>query len=276
MDNELKLKFSYNQLFLIYFAGFFDAKAILNLKENNIVLTIIGNMGFLNELKEGLGIGNIYRLKQTVWKASDQEILQLLVSIVPFLIIKRRHVEFIIKYLKKNYVLENNDKLFENFNKFKEISDDEIDFFEYTNNDWIFLYLVGYFDAKSRINIVKYSKSSYWLKISLKSDFDEILISLKELSGLGHIIPSGTSFKWILTGDDSFELIRTVEKFLLYKSEHLKIVEQFHDLINDSKINENEKLKQIKVLKTKLRQANMIDQSKKSKKKNPLKLLKDL
>jgi len=99
-----------------YIAGFFDGEGTLNISSNRWRISIPQtHFGVLNEIKEFVGYGNIYKTKKKkghhkdawVYTVSDRnDVLRFLLMIEPFIIVKKDFVNNQILLLKEKKLNE--------------------------------------------------------------------------------------------------------------------------------------------------------------------------
>ena len=101
---------------ICYIAGFFDGEGTLNTSSNRWRISIPQtHFGVLNEIKEFVGFGNIYKTKKKkehhkdawVYVSSDRkEVLNFLLMIDPFLVVKKEFVNEQINILNEKNLNE--------------------------------------------------------------------------------------------------------------------------------------------------------------------------
>lgn len=227
------LEFKKDSVFLPYLAGYFDARGSFIVdKQNNVTMNFYGNVEFLEKLNSLFKVGSITLNPSSAWKIMNRDIPKVLDNINQYIIIKKLQAMEIIEALK---------------NKDQNISINEppedIDFFDYAEEEWLYLYIVGYFDGLSRWTLKKHPKSNeYYLQISLISPYSDLVILLYELFNVGYILPYNDKFKFMAVSQDSLDLIKKLEPFLLNKKPELEIALKFKKFLDSGEYKEIEKL----------------------------------
>ena len=226
------LEFKKDSVFLPYLAGYFDARGSFIVdNHNNIVMNFYGNREFLKRLNSLFNVGSIILNPGPVWKIMNRDMCEVLDHLKPYMIIKRFQATEIMGALKnRNYISLDEPP-------------EDIDFFEYAEEEWLHLYIIGYFDGLSRWTLKKHQKSGeYYLQISLISRYPDPVILLYELFNVGYVLPYNDKFKFMAVSQDSLDLINEIGSFLLNKKPELEMALKFKNLLDSGNYEEIEKL----------------------------------
>lgn len=222
-----------DELFLPYLAGYFDSRGSFTIRSNDVSMNFYGQKHFLE------GIKSLFRNEKVFFDPHNQlklenkkEIEEILDLLIPYLIIKKSKAVEVRKFIKTGVNIFNDSD-----------NQEDIDFLYYTQFKWFYLYLIGYFDARSRWKIKnrgnlynhRERENDYFLEITLLSEHLDPLMLLNELFDLGYVLNYNDKFKYVISFQDALDVLDKLEPFLINRRPELELAFKFREIIYSEK-----------------------------------------
>jgi hypothetical protein len=218
----------------------------------------VTDLGHITEKYNGENARNIYR-----WRLTTYHLKKFLLSIVPFLRIKKEQALLIVRYINitnddgTKLTLEQIKEKEDIYEKISELNkrgtflDDIKEIFNYKIGklkELTFLqlnYIAALVDGEGTVNIDRQKVNSYYMYqkyVNISNCNINLLIWLRNVTGIGNILINKKSckrdkqqYKWFLRAEEMKDFLIKIKDYLIVKKENVDLMLEFIDKTNDYK-----------------------------------------